>query len=808
MALRLALRRLAATPAFTAGAIAVLALGTGATLAVFTVMNALVLRPLRVSDPGSLVAIAVQSARGDSRAMPPRVYGELAQRQRSFGRMAGSLGTAVVSAAAGGTVHQAVVEGVTADYFGLLGVPVAQGRVIGPTDDHAEGADADAVCVISDGYWRRIYGAAEDVVGRPLTLGEATVTVIGILAPGFTGIDVGVRTDVIVPAPTVGRIIGLPPDSVPMRHVIARLAPGHTVDAARAELTTIWPSVQNSTSTAAQSTELGEQRLVVSRGATGVSSWRARYEDSLRIVMTASAWLVVIACANLAGLQLARSLRRSRDDAIARALGATPWDLLWPTALEAMVLSSIGGLLGLPLAEWGARLATSLLSTGPVTLELDLALDWGTWSLVALLVGATTFLAGLVPAWLASRRDDGPAPASRVVLGTGPVGSALVVGQVALAVVLLSGAALAVSVLAQLSLRDYGFDSEGVVAAQLMNRPGGYTALDDATYYQSLVERVQSLPGVAAVALVKPMPGVSGPPAREPVTATQQSAASDAAVVVASPGYFDVLKVAVVSGREFSWRDGQEAQAVAMVSKTLAASLFAGGRAIGQRVDVGTRPQHRDLEIIGIVDDASVLNVRDIEPRVVYLSALQQPPPSARWPGLLVRVNATTARASESIARAVEELGHEFVSRTDSLTGQVTRSLARERLLATMAVVYGALAVAMVAIGLWALLAHDVTRRLREMGVRMSLGASPVDLCRGVLARALLLTAIGVSIGAATAWALARSLAASTAIGGSVASSASIAIVATLLLAIAAVAAWEPARRAARTDPMDALRAE
>ncbi|HUE90215.1 MAG TPA: ABC transporter permease [Vicinamibacterales bacterium] len=201
MSLRLALRRLAATPAFTAGAIAVLALGSGATLAVFTVLNALVFKTLPVSEPDRLVAIEVQTARGEPAALPIPLFDALVVRQQSLDRVAGLLGGSVVSADADGVIHQAVVDGVTADYFPLLGVSMVSGRPLGSIDYRSDGADADSVCVVSEGYARRVFGPTSHALGRPLTLGEATVTIVGIMSDGFPGVQIGLRTDVVVPVP-------------------------------------------------------------------------------------------------------------------------------------------------------------------------------------------------------------------------------------------------------------------------------------------------------------------------------------------------------------------------------------------------------------------------------------------------------------------------------------------------------------------------------------------------------------------------------------------------------------------------------
>jgi predicted permease len=805
MHLRFALRRLAATPAFSVGAIAVLALGTGATVAVFTVLNALVLKTLPVRHPDQLVAIEVQNARGEPAALPRPLFDTLSQRQRSLAQVTGVLGGSVVSADAGGSVHQAVVDGVTTDYFQLLAVPVVEGRLLSPADYRTGSSDADPVAVIREGYASRMFGTAVRSVGRTIVLGETTVTVVGVTADPFPGIQIGVRTDIVVPAPVVGRIIGLQPNSVPLRYVFGRIAEGHAVEEVRAEWSAIW---QSELAAATPPGMGGERRLVVTPGATGVSSWRTRYRDPLQLTLMASAWLLLIACVNLAGLQFARGLRRERDVAVSRALGATGWQVIAPTMVESLLIGLSGLVLGAPLAGWGARFATDLLSTGSAPLALDLAPDWRTWSVVATGFVLVTLGAGLIPAWLATRRVAGLTTTSRVVPGHRRIGSTLVVGQMALAVALLSGAGLMVESFRQIALRDYGFEPDGVVAAQLMNRPGGYTNLNDQVYYRALVDRIVSIPGVSAAALAKPLPGALGaPPAREPVTLSGSTGAAEAGVVFGSPGYFEVLGLAFLSGRPFDWRDHAGSPSVAVVSRALARDLMPDGFRPGLRIDVGRLPHHRGLAVIGIVDDASVLNVRDAAPRVVYLSALQQPAPFARWPGVIVRAAFDALALAPSVAAAVDGLGHEFVVRADTLTGYISRSLAQERLLAGMAGVYGSLALAMVAIGLGALLSQDVTRRRREFGVRLSVGASPAMLYHAVTTRAVRLTTAGIGLGAALTWVLARVQVSALGVESADAPWA-LAIVTGLLFVVAGGAAAGPALRAARTEPMAALRSE
>lgn len=806
---RLAIRRLARNPAFTAGTIAILALGSGAALAAFTVFNALLLKPLPVHDPGSLVTIAVEDARGEPSTMSAAAFSELALRQSSFESIAASLGSASVSASVGTAVHQVVATGVTAEFFRVVGIVAGSGRVLNPTDFRSAGLDADAVCVLSDAYWRRALESSSDAIGRTLTLGEATFTVVGVAAAPFSGVEVGVAVDVFVPAPLVGGILGLPANVVPMGHVVARIAPERSMVAIKAELSSLWPGVL--ATTAPQSAvpgrgAIGEQsRLVARQGATGVSYWRSRYEDPLRLVLFSSIWLGVIGCANLAGIQLAHGRRRSREIAVRQALGASRWQVMRPAVIETLLLCASGLTVGAVLAQWIARVATDLMSAGATPLRLDLSADWRLLCMMTAALVLATLVAGLAPAWLASRPPFIDSHRSRLVPGDRRAG-ALVVGQVALAVVLLTGAVLAMSTMLGLWSRDPGFSRDDVVVAQLMNQPGGYATLNDAVYYRTLLDRLRSLPGVTGAALAKPVPATSGGQVERVVAPVDRDgfATARASTAVVSPGFFAALGVPILTGRDVSWADTLQSPPIALVSRSLASRLYPSGSAIGKHVRVGSDSRAETVEIVGIAEDASVIDVRETRPAVVYLSALQQPPPLARWPGLIVRTSGEVPGLAQSIGAAVETLGHEFPTRIQTLALRVDRSLARERLLALLAVVYGLLAVAIVGIGTWALLAYEVARRTREMGVRLAVGASPARLLRGVLGKAFMLTLIGLAIGGMLSALAADHVVGVT--GGAAHVWKALAGVACMIGVLGIVAAVGPAWRAASVDPVEILR--
>lgn len=812
---RRAARRLAATPGSTLVSLALLALGTGATVALFTLFNALVLRPLAVPEADRLVVLSTTDARGERYGVWLAMFDGLAARQNTLEHMTGVLSGLAVTATAGSQTGRAIAAAVTADYFRVLRLAPAAGRFIDRGDVDGTGLRAAPVCVISYGFWQRAFGGRPDAVGQVVQVGEAAFTIVGVAPAGFSGVEVGVAPDVTVPLATLYEILDWPRDRhLAISFAVGRLRAGHTLDDARAELAALWPSVVQEALPADAPDDLRAsflgRRVVVESGATGLSVWRDRYRTPLLVLLVATGWLLAIACANLAALQLAGLVRRRHELVVQRALGASRWQVVRPLALESALLCAAGTALGVPLALVSAPVASAMLAGGAAPLALDLAPDVPVWVAAASLVGATTVVSATLPAWWSTRPCVAiPALGGRVVLAASRWSAALVVGQVACSVLLLAGAGAAAGALLDLRLRDPGFSVSEVAVANLLNRPGGYRDMDDAAYYRELAGRLGALPGVRGAVVAKPTPGVPGGEFLLPVRRTDEGGPPDAtgAYVMTSPGYFDLLDIPLLRGRDFTWADTLGTPPAAVISESVARRLFPGEDPIGRTIRIGNLPMHRQLEVIGIVADASTLNVRTERAAIVYVALAQQLPPFARWPDVLVRAAVPLRDLEPAVRRAVEDMGREFVTSYRPLTAQLDGSIARERLLALLSGLYASLALLMVGIGLAALLGYDVAGRLRETGIRLALGASPTELGWRVVLRGLRLTALGLVAAAPAAAAavphVAPIVGQTSTTGGALAAAGSV-----LLLAVAVAAATGPARRAARADPAVVLRAE
>jgi predicted permease len=815
-----AARRLASAPVATLLSVSLLAVGIGATMAVSTLLHALVFRTLPVGEPDRLALLSVLDERGQPASMTLDAFEILAADQSVFEAMAGFLPGGVVPATANGQTRQVIVDAVTDGYFTALGIGAATGRVLQPSDFDAAGRAASPACVLSHRLWRDAYGGSTAAIGARVSLGETSCEVVGVLPPTFSGIQIGVASDLIVPAPLVVGILGLPADRpAPISRAVARLRQSATLTQARAQMDVLWARALAETRPAGlaaeRQTSWSARRLDLAPAATGFSFWRDRYARPLTILAWATAFLLIVSSANLAAYQLARALNRLPEFAMRRALGASRWQIVRPVLFESALVSASGAAVGLLIASVASRAAVRLLSSGGAGLALDLSLDGRLWWLVIGVTTGVTVGSGLVPAWLATHSAPSVGAPFRVVPAR-RWSQLLVVTQVAVSLALLAGAGVVAGVFVEMARRDPGFAAGSVAAAQLTHKPGGYTDMDDDVYYPALVERLSVVPGVRSVALAKPTPAQSTSEFLVPVRRLDDPGAADvtAAVVTVSPGYFATLGIPFVAGRDVAWSDTRDRPPVAVVSRALASRLLPAGDgsirlpdAVGLTIAAGREARHQRLTIAGIADDASVLNVRSMRPSIVYVAMAQQPPPYARWPGVLIRTMASPASLEREVSDVVDGLGHEFVTQFRPLDVQIALSLTRERLLAGVSATYGLLALALVGIGLTALLSHDVVARTREFGVRLAVGASPASLRRRIVLRGVWLSACGVGLGAPLAIGARAAVTAvlgdtgGAGLAGALAASAA-------LLAVSALATAGPGRRAARVDPAVALRAE
>ena len=813
--LRFGLRTLSKSPGFTLVAVLALALGIGANTAIFSVVNAVLLRALPYENSERLVALYT----GGNPAVQPSgslSYPDLLDyraQTRSLEYVAGyqSVGT-VMSAGAGDEPERVVGTEVMADLFPALGVRAARGRVFTREED-VEGGPP--VIVISDGLWRRRFGADPNAVGREVKLGLSgrSVTVIGVMPPGFKFPADSVDA-VDYYTPFVRENAGPSADFMKNRDsyfipTVAKLRDGASLEQAAAEAATVASRLE------AQYPETNTRRRV--RVVSLHEDLVGQVRPALLILLGAVGLVLLIACANVANLLLARAATRGREIAVRTALGATRGRVVRQLLTESMILSLAGGAAGLVLAVWGVD-AIVKLSPANVPRLAETSIDARVF-LFALGVSVLTGVVfGLAPALQASKTDlaeslkeggrGGSAGGARTRLR-----AALVVSEVALSLVLLVGAGLLVKSFRQLLSTDPGFSPARVLAVRVALNTKRFADDDSrAAYFREALARINQLPGVEAAGLTRLLPlgpndifntfNIAG---RPPFAPGERTGARSYAV---SPEYFRVLGVPLRSGRVFREADGRNSQPVIVVNEALARKYFAGQEPVGQHI-ILDGPDNRPLpprEIVGVVGNVRFQALNDEEAAEYYVPFEQSP---ASAPEVVVRAKgedaASLAPAVRAALKAVD--ANLLIWETRTMDELVGRSVAPQRFNAVLLGLFAGLAVLLAAVGIYGVMSYSVTQRTHEIGIRMALGAGRRDVLRMVVGQGMVLTLVGLGLGLAGALALTR-LMSSLLYGVSATDPLVFAAVSLLLAAVALVSCLVPARRATKVDPMVALRYE
>jgi predicted permease len=537
---------------------------------------------------------------------------------------------------------------------------------------------------------------------------------------------------------------------------------------------------------------------------------RNQFARPLYVLLAIAGLVLLVTCVNLATLMLSRASARSHEIAVRIALGAKRARLVRQALTESILLSLAGTLAGVALAYWWSRsLAGFILSqffNAPA--QLNLSPDVRVLLYTAMIAIGTGVLFGLAPAWRSTREDPSLAlqsGAKRFTRGTGRLGRSLIITQIALCLVVLAVAGLFIRTLTQLHGIELGYQPRGVLDASLYPRPGGYKNLDRVNYYQELTARISQSPGVESAGIAKMSLGWRA--WREDVRSSQANAGLpkiDVALVM--PGLFKTIGIDLQEGRAFSWQDDGRAPRVAIVSRSLARELFRDGEPVGQRIEITSEPKWQKVEIVGVVSDASLYDIRRHAPPTLYLP-LTQYGEMMGWSQLMLRTRLAPAVAAGVVRQTVESLGHEYVAKTHLIVETIDRSILRERLFAILSGFFGALAVLLAAVGLYGLMAYNVTQRTQEIGVRMVLGAARRDVLFLILQETLSMTCIGLLLGIAGALGASRFVS-NLIYGVSARDPTTLVAVCVLLALVAALAGWLPARKAMRVDPMVALRHE
>jgi predicted permease len=817
--LRYAARILAKAPVFTGVAVLTLALGIGATTAVFSVLNAAVLTPLPVTNPHQLVIISPQR-QGERYILFNPVFESIRQRQRTLSDMFAVNHQPYLRVLMDGDQAPTYVRAslVSGSYFSALGLVPTQGRLLVQGDDEVGG---DCVAVISDSFWKRRFGAEPDTVGRVLRVRERNCTIVGMAPSEFVGHQKGYVTDVWLPLRPLTDSNLLASHSMAFFDVMGRLKPGVSNDQAEAELTALYQQIQaNEPSQLRQgrrtyrATDFG---IGLISGATGLE--RRELRELLTLVLGCVGVVLLIGAINVANLQIARGAARHRELTTRAALGAGRLRLLRQVATEGVVIAGLGGALAIMLAWLGTPALARFLSPGDLAIGLDMSPDH---RVVLVAFGAITLaaiLGGVLPALRLSRVNlQVNTMQTRTITGPGQrLTRTLVAAQFALALSLLTATGLLLRTVVGLSEIDPGFRPDNVVVLQTRDeRPGSSFGIPDtadqqrerAARYDSLEERLNGLPGVGAASLSW-LGLFSGSDAWENfVNPDEPTDRRGARVDYVSARYFETVGMQILRGRNFTQNDREGSPRIAVVNEALIRQRFGTGDALGRRLILDSpREQDRPYTVVGIVRDSKYNDLRENAALPMIWIPLLQAPFRISAVSLLVQPGTEGAVAREAERTMTSVDPYLMVRQVTTLSAQLNRRTARERRLFGAAWTFGGLALLLAAIGLYATLTYGVTQRTREMGVRLALGAQPQTLLRMVVGEAVRVALAGLVLGVPLALLIAQAL--REFLFGVDAQDLPTLMGACLVLIVTTMfAAYIPARWASRVDPLVALRYE
>jgi predicted permease len=827
-------RALRRAPVFTVAVTLTLAMGIGANTAIFTIFDRVLLRSLVVTDPDELVTLGSRSDAGMIRSDgPPErdaslfsypLYRDFLRHADVYSGLAAACSFPVAAylgsgaAVPGQQLERAYALLVSGNLFRVLGAPMRMGRPLTPEDDAPN--PGNPVVVLSHGLWARRYGQDPGILGRSIRANGTEYTVVGVAGPGFRGLSLGIDVDLWMPMAQQPRLMReasfLDDRNTMWLRLIGRLRSQVTRAQALTRTNDLFHRLvaEEAGEQATPETKTAIARLTTELVpfARGFSGLRRRWERPLLLLMAVVGLVLLIACANVGNLLLARASSRRREFSMRLALGAGSRRLVRQLLTESLMLSLVGGALGLLVARWTSRFLLGLLSSDAAE-AIDAGFDGRVLLFAVGVTGLTTLLFGPVPAVRASRvAIQSELRSSSATGGRDGHGwrlrRALVVFQVAVSLCLLVGAGLLLRSLSNLRSQDLGFRADSVLTAEIDPQGGGIDAGQLPQLRVALLERIGALPGVRAASLS--LYGLLSGSQRIEVASVDGYAAwpdedTRVHVLLVTPRYFEAIGTPVTSGRPFDDRDRTGAPRVGIVSESFARHYLGGQQAVGRRFGLDGPASSREIEIVGTVRDIKPTDLRDEPPRIVYRPAAQA---TNYLTSIEVRTSGDPAVLAPQLRRAISEVAPGLpVLSVTPLATQIDTSLREERMLSKVTGLFGLVALALAAIGLHGVLAYGVAQRTSEIGIRLALGAHPRLVFWMVLKEALAWVGVGAAIGLAATLALGR-LVSALLFGLDPIDPATIAAACTTLAMVAVAAASWPARRAARLNQLAALRCE
>jgi predicted permease len=840
--LRYGIRTLIKNPAFSAIAILTLALGIGANTAIFTVLDAVLLNSLPVRNPQQLVLLTDPGAGGMSTGLSTGnrdmlTYAEFqdlaAHNQVLSGIFAADamgleIPVSLEGAAQGGDASEAGVQMASGYFFNVLGVNALAGRTFGPEVDKLR--DANPVAVISYSFWQRRFGGDTSVLGRKVRIRNTEYDVIGVMPQRFFGMTVGTAPDIWVPLTMQAELYPgedwltvekHPIEKTEWLQVMGRLKPGVTVAKAKASLDlTFQQYLQSQIGDITENDRHNflNEHLPVVAGRRGASALEDQFGTPLLVLMGVVGLVLLIACGNVANLLLARATSRQKEIAVRVAMGAGRARLFRQLLTESVLLAGIGGVLGLVLAQWADAVLLRLVSSGstpiPLNTHPDLTILGFTLG-VSLLTG---ILFGLAPALRASRVDLNAVlkGTSRGVIGgagqgaRASIGRILVVGQVAFSLLLLVVAGLFVHSFQKLSQVQLGYDHDHLLLFGIDPVESGYKGPAIAEMYKALMENIRAIPGVRGVTLSQNGLFSHSESADQikidgykPPSGQNMHARFDEV----GPNYFATVGIPILVGRDITEEDGGSGQRVGVINQTMARYYFGNESPIGRRIWDMFPTNITDLVVVGVAADAKYNSLREETPRRFYVPFFH-PIGEADFARFEVRVSGNPSSIADAVRAAAKQTAPNLPPLgIHTMNDLVSESLTSDRMVTKLTGFFGALAVLLACIGIYGIMAYAVAGRTSEIGVRMALGADRASVVWMVLRESLMLVVIGVAIGLPAVVGVSK-LIKSLLFGLTPADPWALVLASLLMIAIAALAGYIPARRASRTDPMTALRYE
>jgi macrolide transport system ATP-binding/permease protein len=827
---RYAFRTLRKSWGFAAVAVLSLALGIGGNTAIFSLLDTALLRTLPVKEPEQLVLLSQVGGRFPISYFSEPFYERIREHKEVVAGMlacfdaAGTLRVSADTPGSGGSVEMVHAQLVSGNYYSVLGVRASLGRTLTPDDDRVP--DALPVAVLGYGYWQRHFAKDASVLGKTILLNGSPFTIIGVSPPEFFGIAPGTPPDITVPLMMQSRIWLEPGSSIVKDTkwgwltLLARLRPDVPEQKAQGRLTILSQQIETSIvgpSATAALRDIQKKRIAFSPGSRGLDALRVRFSNPLLVLMLLTGLVLLVACANLAALLLARAAGRQREIGMRLALGASRGRLIRQLLTESILLATVASMLGLLFAYGASDLVLKILAESPEPIQLQFTLDMRLLSFAGALAIATGVLFGLIPALQASSPDIAP-----TLVRGGPIsgqlrigrrrrtyGKVLVIAQVALSLVLLVGAGLFIQSLRNLETLDPGFQRDHLLLLTVNPSMVGYREPQLSNFYQQMLSRLGAVPGVQFVSMSSHSlvsPGIDDSGFEVAGRLDQPGEPRGVNLNMVGPDFFEAVRIPIVLGRGLARQDGESTRRVAVITETLARQYFPGKSVLGKRFALGGPL----VEIVGVARDTKFNTLRDPTSRVVYLPFRQMPawhPPIGQMT-FEIRTGQNPLAIAASVRRQIQEFDRAMpIVSIKTAEAQVEESLVQERLIAGLSSGFGALAMVLACIGLSGTMAHAVAQRTNEIGVRMALGAQRGDLIRSLVQEGLALVLIGAVLGIAIARAVTR-LARGLLFGVTATDSVTIVSAAALLATVAAIATLLPAWKASQVDPVVALRHE